>query len=256
MQSESIKELGAALSKAQGMIDHAKKDVENGFFKSKYADLASCIDAAKKALSTNGLAVTQVTDITDHGLILRTTLMHSSGEWMSGVYPIDPIKKDPQGYGSAITYARRYAFCAITGVAADDDDGNAATQKPTKEQELERAKKYDDFLITLDGCANSTELSAARSLINSFSGDTKVAAQKEFANKEQILKTAKAKQLRKQASDIRAAAQYADKAEYRDAEIAKAKDLEAQADKLEGKPPAANQQTMQPRRTSAFSEAA
>lgn len=127
--SESIKELAAALAKAQGAFDHAKKDVKNEFFKSKYADLASVIDAAKKPLSDNGLSVCQVCETTESGDIrLETILMHSSGEFISGSYPIRPVKGDPQAYGSAITYARRYAFSAITGIAADDDDGNVASQ--------------------------------------------------------------------------------------------------------------------------------
>lgn len=129
-KSESIKALAAALSKAQGEFDHAKKDVKNEFFKSKYADLASVIDAAKKPLADNGLSVSQVVDMTDTGdLILETILMHTSGEFISGRYPIKPVKQDPQAVGSAITYARRYAFSAITGIAADDDDGNAASDK-------------------------------------------------------------------------------------------------------------------------------
>jgi len=129
MKSESIKEIATALSKAQGQFDHAKKDVKNEFFKSKYADLASVIDAAKKPLSENGLSVAQVVDADENGNIsLETILMHVSGEWISGKYPVRPVKTDPQAMGSAITYARRYAFSAITGIAADDDDGNAASQ--------------------------------------------------------------------------------------------------------------------------------
>lgn len=128
-KSESIAALSAALAKAQGQFDHAKKDVKNEFFKSKYADLASVIDAAKKPLSDNGLSVCQICETTESGDIrLETILMHSSGEFISGSYPIRPVKSDPQAYGSAITYARRYAFSAITGIAADDDDGNQASQ--------------------------------------------------------------------------------------------------------------------------------
>lgn len=129
MKSENISELAAALSKAQGQFDHAKKDVSNAFFKSKYADLASCIDAAKTSLAANGLAVVQSTDFDNDRLVLITTLMHSSGQWIDSKYPIKPQKDDPQSMGSATTYARRYAFCAITGIAADDDDGNAASGK-------------------------------------------------------------------------------------------------------------------------------
>lgn len=134
-KSESIKDLAAALSKAQGELDHAKKDVKNEFFKSKYADLASVIDAAKKPLSDNGLSVAQIVDMTETGdLVLETILMHTSGEFISGRYPIKPMKQDPQSVGSAITYARRYAFSAITGIAADDDDGNAASGTGSNKQ--------------------------------------------------------------------------------------------------------------------------
>lgn len=135
MKSDSIKEIATALCKAQGQFDHAKKDVTNGFFHSKYADLASCIDAAKKPLSDNGLSVVQIVDTSEQNeLILETILMHTSGEFISGKYLIRPTKNDPQGVGSAITYARRYAFSAITGIAADDDDGNAATGNATVEK--------------------------------------------------------------------------------------------------------------------------
>lgn len=159
MQSESIKELAAALSKAQGLFDHASKDVKNDFYKSKYADLASCIDAAKKPLSDNGLAVVQATEVIEGCLYLRTTLMHLSGEFIAGLYPIDPLKKDPQGFGSAMTYARRYTFCAITGIAADDDDGNSASAKPDKAQpapKIEPPKDYnqDDFNKNFDSWAD------------------------------------------------------------------------------------------------------
>lgn len=142
--SPTIAELTKALSKAQGQFDHAKKDVKNEFFKSKYADLASVIDAAKKPLADNGLAVIQTTEFSDDGKVhLLTLLSHVSGEWIQGRYPINPTKQDPQGFGSAMTYARRYAFSAITGIAAEDDDGNAdssknenATAKPKKDKVL------------------------------------------------------------------------------------------------------------------------
>jgi len=130
--SLTIGKLTEALAKAQGAFAHAAKDTKNEFFKSRYADLASVIAAAKHPLSDNGLSVSQVTDFDDTGRVfLITILSHTSGEWISGRYPIMPIKQDPQGFGSAITYARRYMFSAITGIAQDDDDGNAAsTAKP------------------------------------------------------------------------------------------------------------------------------
>jgi len=126
--SESIKELAAALAKAQGSFEHARKDADNPFFKSRYATLASVLDAAKNPLAECGLAVSQVIDYNEGGIFLETILMHSSGEWISGCYPIKPLKPDPQSLGSAITYSRRQSFSAITGIAADDDDGNSASQ--------------------------------------------------------------------------------------------------------------------------------
>jgi hypothetical protein len=129
IKSESIINLAKSLSKAQGEFNHAKKDTKNEYFKSSYADLASVIDAAKKPLADNGLSVCQICETTEsNDIILETILMHASGEFIGGKYPIRPVKTDPQAMGSAITYARRYAFSAITGIAADDDDGNAASQ--------------------------------------------------------------------------------------------------------------------------------
>jgi len=127
-KSETTAELAKALSKAQGEIVHAIKDTK-GAFSGKYATLAGVIDAAKKPLSDNGLSVSQIVDVTENGdVILETILMHTSGEFLTGKYPIKPIKQDPQGFGSALSYARRYCFSSIVGVAADDDDGQAASE--------------------------------------------------------------------------------------------------------------------------------
>ena len=126
MQSESIAALAAALSKAQADITGALKDSSNPFFKSKYADLASCWDACRKQLAANGLCVIQTTGMTDAGLVLITTLAHSSGEWILGHLPVAAKDSSPQAQGSGITYARRYALAAIVGLAQIDDDAEAA----------------------------------------------------------------------------------------------------------------------------------
>ena len=138
-QSESIKEIATALSSFQGEITSVSKDSVNPFFKMKYASLSAVWDTIKKPLTDNGLSVTQVAlPITEDGrIILETMLMHSSGEWISGSLPIKPVKDDPQGLGSAITYARRYAISGLLGIVADeDDDGEThrTTQSPTKQQ--------------------------------------------------------------------------------------------------------------------------
>jgi hypothetical protein len=126
MHSEAINEIAAALAKAQGQMEGAAKGKINPAFKSKYADLASVLEAAREPLSVNGLAVVQLTQKTPDGLVLITKLVHSSGQWFSGEYPINPVKNDPQGFGSSTTYARRYALMAMVGIAPEDDDGEAA----------------------------------------------------------------------------------------------------------------------------------
>lgn len=132
--SETIAKLATALAKAQSEIKGAKKDADNPFFKSTYADLASVWEACRKALSSNELAVTQTTEIHEGGsIVLRTTLMHSSGESVSGVLPVlVGDKATSQQLGSAITYNRRYALAAMVGVAPEEDDGNAASETAGK----------------------------------------------------------------------------------------------------------------------------
>jgi len=127
LQSTAINELAAALSKAQAKIEGAVKDSTNPFFKSKYADLQSVVDAIRAPFAENNLAVTQTTDFDKEcGICIITTLMHSSGQWIRGALPIMAIKQDPQGTGSAISYARRYALAAIAGVYQCDDDSESA----------------------------------------------------------------------------------------------------------------------------------
>lgn len=130
-QSDSIKELATALSAAQGEMHHAEKTATNPFFKSKYASLPAIIDAARPALAKHGLSIIQTTDLESSGMVLVTQLMHSSGEWIRSWYPIRPSRPDPQGLGSAVTYARRYAYQSIVGIAPSeddsDDDGNGAS---------------------------------------------------------------------------------------------------------------------------------
>jgi hypothetical protein len=128
MQSETIGALAAALSKAQADITGALKDSSNPFFRSKYADLASCWDACRKQLAANNLCVIQITDLDDltNQTVLKTILAHSSGEYVKSITPILTKDDSPQAQGSGITYARRYALAAIVGLAQIDDDAEAA----------------------------------------------------------------------------------------------------------------------------------
>lgn len=132
-RSESIKEIATALSKAQKLMEGASKDKTNPFFKAKYADLASVKEAIREPLADNGLSYTQIVHDDPLAAKIETVVMHSSGEWFSnGILSVPVSKNDAQGFGSAITYARRYSLQAAFGVAPEDDDRNAAVQaKPT-----------------------------------------------------------------------------------------------------------------------------
>jgi len=177
--SSEIKELAAALSKAQGQIEGAKKDSNNPHFKSRYADLASVWDACREALAGNGLSVVQCPGpCAQNQMEMTTMLLHSSGQWIRETLTIPLQKVDAQGYGSATTYARRYALSAMVGVAPDDDDGQAASnpganaaandapRQPQARQQLDgpfRTKTAlkqaaDNFYRDLMGCGDQDML--------------------------------------------------------------------------------------------------
>jgi len=155
-QSESINDLAAALAKAQGEFIPALKDSSNPFFKSKYANLCSIVKSCQEPLSKNGISYTQVTLKQDGEWVLQTKLMHTSNQWVQSTTPIITLKPDIQSFGSAVTYARRYALAAIAGVTTDeDDDGEAATAPGRKQKENVvtnpemEAKQLEKFLSNL-----------------------------------------------------------------------------------------------------------
>lgn len=134
-RSESIKEIAAAYTKAQPKIEGAVKDKTNPAFRSKYADLGSVVDAIKGPLSEHGLAFVQCPHDAEHAARVETVLIHESGEWMSlGEVTVPVTKIDAHGFGSALTYARRYGLLAAFGVAPEDDDGNGAAKAAPKAQ--------------------------------------------------------------------------------------------------------------------------
>lgn len=133
--SDSIAAIAPAFIKAQSVSECAVKDSTNPHFKNKYADLGSVWDACRDGLHKNGLGVIQSPGEFANGTVPMTTmLIHSSGEWVRGEMSIPVSKSDAQGYGSAVTYARRYALGAMIGIIADDDDGNAASHPPAKRE--------------------------------------------------------------------------------------------------------------------------
>ncbi len=118
--------LNAALAKAQGEIANAEMDRTNPAFKSSYATLASCWNACRAALSKNGLAVLQNPSCDGKSVTVQTVLLHASGEERMSLLTLPLGKYDAWGIGSAVSYAKRYALCAMVGIAAEDDDGVAA----------------------------------------------------------------------------------------------------------------------------------
>lgn len=120
-QSESLDALSKALAAAQGEMKNAVLNRVNPHFKNRYADLAAIRDAVVPALSKHGVAVTQFTDFRDGNSVLVTRLMHESGQWIEGAYPLTQ-QTNPQAMGSQLTYARRYTLSAIAGISADEDD--------------------------------------------------------------------------------------------------------------------------------------
>jgi hypothetical protein len=130
-KSESIGNLAKALSIVQAQIAGAKKTSLNPHFKSRYADLTEVWNACRDELAKNNLCVVQTNEPCERGISLRSTLIHSSGEWIDGLIEVPANKQDAQGFGSAQTYARRYGLAAIVGVTSEDDDGNAAAAPKT-----------------------------------------------------------------------------------------------------------------------------
>jgi hypothetical protein len=130
-----MKGIATALAKAQAEMGKALKQSDNPHFKSKYADLGNVMDACLPALNAAGIAVIQPTGEDEHGRYVETVLIHGeSGESLTCRVPLIVSKNDMQGYGSAVTYGRRYGLMAMAGIAPEDDDGNAAAAAAPKAQ--------------------------------------------------------------------------------------------------------------------------
>jgi hypothetical protein len=136
--------IAAAFVAAKKAFAPALKTNTNSHFKNKYVDLASCLEAVNDALLENGIAVYQETFEVPDGVCVETCFLHESGETLRmGKLHVPAAKHDPQGYGSALTYARRYSLMAACGIAAEDDDGNAASKKPPQKLEVKPANPLD-----------------------------------------------------------------------------------------------------------------
>jgi hypothetical protein len=116
------------------------KDQDNPYFRSKFAGLSTVWEAVKPALTKNGLSIVQMPGSDERGYFVQTQLLHNSGQWIRSTTYMKPAKEDPQGIGSLISYARRYALQAMVMACPDDDDGEAAMGRNAPQKPVEAPK--------------------------------------------------------------------------------------------------------------------
>lgn len=160
-KSDTLTKLAPALFKAQSVMAGAVKGANNPFFESKYANLEEVIRVAKAAFGENGLSFVQFPVSKEGYAGVETIIMHESGEFIANEFLLKCAKSDPQGMGSAITYARRYGLQAACGIPSEDDDGNEACKPPKPAdaiEQLQKAQTIDDLQAAWK--ALTTELKA------------------------------------------------------------------------------------------------
>lgn len=172
-----MQKIAPAFIKAKRAFMPAMKDKTNPAFRSKYADLGACLDAVDDALLEQGIAVYQETFMDESGVTVETVFLHESGETIrGGKLHVPAAKQDPQGYGSALTYARRYSLQAACGIAPEDDDGNAASKTPTQSvraaPKLQAEAVEPDAIIVAQFNAAS-DIPALTKVMNSLNSDQK-----------------------------------------------------------------------------------
>jgi len=158
METPIGKNIAAAFVKAQRAFGPALKTSTNPHFKSKYADLANCVEAVVDALNANGIALMQRTFECKDGVMVETVFVHESGEVMEcGMLHVPASKHDAMGFGSALTYARRYSLLAATGLAPEDDDGVAASRR-TEIKSTVNENQILDLMAAMDEVTTVKEL--------------------------------------------------------------------------------------------------
>ena len=164
-----MKNIASALVRAQRGFAPALKTSTNPHFRSKYVDLAGCIEAVVDALNSAGIALMQRTSEDNTGVTVETVFVHESGETLEcGKLHVPAAKQDPQGYGSALTYARRYSLMAACGIAPEDDDGNAASKAPKVSATKTDLVPSNRMNIVADVAAAINERMSANDLIGAF----------------------------------------------------------------------------------------
>ena len=182
---ESEPTLISALVKAQSEMSHAAFDQTNPHFKSKFASLKSVIDAVKPALNANGIAYVQRSVPMDHGIAVETVFHGHGEELRTGPVPVPIDRENAQGFGSALTYAKRYSLAMACGISADeDDDGNAAAKAPPKKRgqsviktviqesgiQVDNAKR-DQYATALVNCVQQADEPGINELIEELNTD-------------------------------------------------------------------------------------
>lgn len=149
-RSITIAKFASQFLKLQSELEPIKKEANNPFFKSKYAELSSIIEVIRPLCKKHGFIILQEPGNQNERLALTTTIMHESGEFVRSTISYPVVKQDPQGYGSAITYARRYSLQAIFCLETEDDDGNRATHthKPSYKPQNSPISKDNDKPIS------------------------------------------------------------------------------------------------------------
>jgi hypothetical protein len=166
-----MKNIASALVRAQRGFAPALKTSTNPHFRSKYVDLAGCIEAVVDALNAAGIALIQRTSEDSTGVTVETVFVHESGEMMEcGKLHVPASKQDAQGYGSALTYARRYSLMAAAGIAPEDDDGNAASRTLTPKVSATKTDLVPPtrMAVVADVAAAIDERMSANDLIGAF----------------------------------------------------------------------------------------
>jgi hypothetical protein len=156
-----MKNIATALVKAQKAFGPALKSSTNPHFKSRYADLSACVEAVIDSLNNNGIALIQQNQPSPDGVIIETIFLHESGESLNcGQLFVPANKHDAQGFGSALTYARRYSLMAACGIAPEDDDGNTASRKAVITPTINESALLD-HLAAIEASTDQDQLKAA-----------------------------------------------------------------------------------------------
>jgi len=159
----STPELQAALAAAQAAVENASKNAANPHFKSRYADLAEVLNTVRPVFSAHGLAIIQSTEFDGAMVHVTTAICHALGGHITSRASCVPGKTDGQGVGAATTYLRRYSLAAMTGVAQEDDDGNAAAHAAKPRARDDAAEKAAaDWCSAMGGSATPEELAKHR----------------------------------------------------------------------------------------------